>query len=272
MMKKEELDTKLETIKLKNKLDKLKKSTGFVIQSVMFSKKLFDKQKATSWAKNKKFKTNKVKETNNYYHFRQANPKKFKDYKTIKLGEGIKAKVAGDLKSKFVGRVYLKQFSKFGEEIKSDLDIPIPLEVELQILSEGPNRDGYLREEDMAESLENWGKPWMIDFHDMTDMKNPTSHKISDRKGYLKNNARIVSIDGKKWIVNDAVITDRYMAYLIYLREKEEKPLEISPEFGWTPYWVGGKKCQTNIRPHLISIVDKGHIEGNKIRVKNPAS
>ena len=191
-------------------------------------------------------------------------------FRSLQLNEKLdNLRKADCFVSKFAGgNVYPKGFSKFSE-IKSEMDITIPMEVELKILPEGENRDGFISREDLEESLSGWSKPAIIDFHDMSDMLHPTQHKISDRKGFLGDNPRIEMVDGKEWIFNTAYITDRYLAYLIYLADKNGKPLQISPEYGWRKYWVGGTKHQGNLNPHLISIVDAGHIVGNKITIKN---
>jgi len=191
-------------------------------------------------------------------------------FKSLQLNEKLnKLKKINCFVSKFAGgSIYLKGFSKFSD-IKSEMDLTIPMEVDLKILPEGENRDGYISPEDLEESVVGWSRPAIIDFHDMLDMKNPTKHKISDRKGFLGKNPRIEMVDGREWIFNNAFITDRYLAYLIYLADKNGRPLQISPEYGWRPYWVGGRKHQGNINPHLITIVDKGHIEGNKLTIKN---
>jgi hypothetical protein len=148
------------------------------------------------------------------------------------------------------------------------MDIQIPMRVELRMLCEGRNRDGTIRKEDLEESLNAWKGLPIIDFHDMTDMANPTAHKISDRKGYVGENLTVKVVDGKEWIVGDGYITDRYLAYLIYLANLRGKPYEISPEFRATPYYMSGVKYQTNIRPHLITVVDRGHLEGNKLAIQ----
>jgi len=265
-MGKEVLDSNLRRLELFSKLQNIKKKTGMVVQSLLFSKDKFDKKKAMAWAKKQGYKASQVTESDNFFFVRQKNPGKFKDYRTIVLSDGIKARVAGNMTSKFVGYVTLKGFSKFqDDDVKSELDLKIPLEVEMRFLCEGTNRDGMIRREDLEASLESWSELPIIDWHDMSDMKNPTAHKISDRKGYLGKNPTLKMIEGKEWITNTAYITDRYLAYLIYLAEKNGKPLEISPEYGWTPYFMGGQKHQSNIRPHLITIVDKGHIQGNRM-------
>ena len=60
----------------------------------------------------------------------------------------------GNLKeytSKFSAIVKIKDISKFSslpKDIKSDLDIEIPMDVELWVLSEGKNRDGDIWSDD----------------------------------------------------------------------------------------------------------------------------
>ena len=119
----------------------------------------------------------------------------------------------------------------------------------------------------MEACLESWGAKEIIDFHDMADMKNPTDYKLSDVKGYLGDDIRLKQIDGKWWILADADIMDRSLAYHIYLKEQKGEPLEVSPEYGWTPYFVNGKKHQINLNPHMICVVREGAIEGNKITI-----
>lgn len=267
-MTKEVLNSKYRILELDEKLSKLKKITGLTVQSLLFDKDKFTTDKARMWAKEHGFRTDKVDITENKVRLRQKMPSQFKDFRTISFSNGIKAVVAGNMKSKFVGSVVLKGFSKFSNDVKSEMDLKIPLEVELLIIKEGANRDGYIRKDDLEESLELWSKPVIIDFHDMEDMKNPSQHKISDRKGFLGDKPQLKLINGEWWVTNTAYITDRYLAYLIYLNEERGKPLEISPEFGWVPFFSGGIRYQTMINPHLISIVDKGHIEGNQMKIK----
>lgn len=159
--------------------------------------------------------------------------------------------------SKTYGKIFLKKVSKFTEIIKSEMDIPIPMEVDITCLSEGGNRDGMITENDLHECMQRWVGIPIIDFHD-EDLTNPTKHKLSDRKGFLGDNVRVENIDGKNWIVNNAFITDRYLAYLIFLADKMDKPYEVSPEFMWNP-----------IRPSLMTITDTGHLQGNKITIKS---
>lgn len=270
-MKKNILESKLNIIKLNERLLKLKKDTGMVIQSILFKKEIFNKKSAIKWLKDHNYKSSSIDITDNYLRFRQKQPKRFNTFKTINLDNGIKAIVANSFNSKFVASLILKNVSKFSEikDINYE-DINVPMEIELQILCEGQTRDGNIRDEDLQLSLDKWSSLPIIDFHDnsSTDV---TQHKISDRKGYLINNPKIKYIDGKKWIVNDGIITDKYLAYLIQFHYNNSEfldPLEISAEFKSIPYYYGTQKCMSNITPYLISIVDKGHIKGNKITFK----
>ena len=263
------LNSKFNILKLDERLKKLRHLTGLAVQSLLFSKDKFTVSSAKKWASKHGYHSSKVDVTDKYIRLRQKPPGKFKDFRTISFSKSIKAIVAGTLKSKFVGSVAIKGFSKFSNSIvKSELDLKIPLEVELRVLKEGQTRDGYISREELERSLDKWSNPAIIDFHDMDDMTRPTEHKISERKGFVSN-PRIELIDGEYWIVTDGHITDRYLAYLVYVNQERGKPLEISPEFGWIPYWKDGKKLQTNINPHLISIVDEGHIQGNMLKIKN---
>ena len=150
----------------------------------------------------------------------------------------------------------IKMISKFSEDIHSEMDLQIPMEVEIRCLCDGQNRDGVITVEDLERSLDSWVGLPILDFHDKS--KKATEHKISDRKGFLGENPRIQNIDGKNWVVDDAFITDRYLAYLVYLSDKRGVPLEVSPEFAWNP-----------IRPQLMTITDRGHLIGNKLTVKS---
>ena len=77
--------------------------------------------------------------------------------------------------------------------------------------------------------------------------------------------------DGEnEWIVTKARITNRNVAYQMYLKELKGEPIEVSAEYKWTmDYDNDGNPLQTNIRPALISLVDKGHITGNQIKIKS---
>lgn len=272
-IEKEELNSKFETLKINHKFAKLKKklkATDSMIQSLMFPKDNFNEKKALKWAKKNKYKSKDIKVPldGKYIHLRLRDPKDFNAYKTVELEDGVKARVATSSVSKFVGEMKLKGFSKFSENIKNDSELPMPLPVEFYILSEGENRDGIITKEDLEESVELWKDLPVIDFHDKS--KDPTEHKMSDRKAYTLGNPYLKNINGKLWLVAPGEIINRDMAYQAYVRSKRNKPLEVSAEFGWTKYMdVNNRKpYQKNIRPHLISIVDKGHIEGNKMVLK----
>ncbi|MCP3684468.1 MAG: hypothetical protein GY861_17525 [bacterium] len=267
-MENEVLNSKLEGIKLFAKLQKMKKA-GMEIQTLLFPKGKFSAASATKWAKSHGYKAIKTHITEKYIRVRQKPPGRYNIFRTINLknGGGIKAVIAKQATSKFAGYIALRGISKFSaeESVKSDTDIEIPMKVELRMLCEGKNRDGRIRREDLEESIKEWAGLPIIDYHDMGDMKNPTQHKISDRIGYVGDNPKLRTVDGKKWITCDGFITDRYLAYLIYLADSRGRPLDISPEFGWTPYYINGQKIQSGIRPHLISIVDKGHLPGRQM-------
>lgn len=266
-MKKEELNSKFRTIKINYKFLKFKKKLkeNVIVQSLLFPKDKFSANSAKKWALKKGYKIDNIDipKTGNFIHLTQ-NKGKFANFKTKILNNGIKLRIATNNASKFAGQLILKEFSKFSE-IKSDLDMKIPMSVELQILCDGPNRDGLIRRKDLDESLERWGDIPIIDFHDKS--KNPTEHKISDRKGYTFGKPYLKFINGKTWIIAPGEILNRDLAYQIYMREKRKKPLEISAEFGWNKSIINGEICQTNITPHMISIIEKGHIQGNKMAI-----
>jgi len=264
-MKKDVLNSKLSIIKLNAKLQEIKANSRVVIQSLLFPKDSFNLTQAEKWADKNKYKTNHINTTANFIRMRQKDPGKYNLFRTIKLKNGVKALIAVKEKSKFRGRILLKSFSKFSEDIKSDLEIKIPMNTEIWILKDGPNRDGNVRREDLEDSLFEWCNTPIIDFHDKSG--EPTIHKLSDRKGYVLDNPRLEFADGHMWIVVPAEITDRSLAYQLYLREKRGKPLEASAEYGWNKYWINGELNQINITPHLISIVDEGHIKGNKLKI-----
>lgn len=60
-----------------------------VIQSVLFSKKLFNKTKASKWIKKHGLKVGKVDETLKFIHYRQVPPKSTYKFKTVKIQNGI---------------------------------------------------------------------------------------------------------------------------------------------------------------------------------------
>ncbi len=269
-MDKEVLNSRFNSIKINHEFSKFKekiKKKKVIIQSLLFSKKKFDIKSARKWAKEKGYKLNKIDNPKDgkFIHLTQKEAGRFNSFKTMILGEGIKARIAANSISKFVGQIILTDFSKFSDAIKSDLDITIPMRVELAILCEGQNRDGFIKRDDLEESLEKWSNLPIIDFHDKS--KDPTDHKISDRKGYTFGKPYLKLKNGDMWIVTPGEIINRDLAYQAYIMEKRGKSLEVSAEFGWNRIYDQGKVYQTNIRPHIISIVDKGHIEGNKMAI-----
>ena len=191
---------------------------------------------------------------------------------TLNLSSKLQGNPLKEMTSKFTARfkiTNISKLSKLPKEIKSDLDLPIPLDVDIWILSEGDNRDGKVLHSDMVESLPRWGGSTIIPFHDMEDMEDITSYNISDNCGFV-DEAEIKEKDGKNWIVAKARITNRNIAYQMYLREMQDKPVETSAEYRWSrDYGLNGEVIQTNIRPGVISLVDKGHIEGNQIDIKS---
>lgn len=267
----EVLKLKLNRLKLDSKLQKIKDKAGFSVQSLLFPKGEFNIASAKKWASSHGFKSSKVDvpETGQFIRLRQKDPKKFKTFRTISLGDKVKATVATN-KSRFVGTMVLKSLSKFsGHEIQSAKDIELPLRVEISFICEGETRDGFISRRDIEESLDLWEDIPIIDWHDMDDETTATTHKISDRKGYLGKPRLEIKEDGKLWIVSPAEIIDENIAFQLFLKEKKNKPLQISPEFGYVPYFMDGKRFQTNINPHLICIVDEGHIIGNQIKIES---
>ena len=69
------------------------------------------------------------------------------------------------------------------------------------------------------------------------------------------------------WIGAPGEIINRDMAYQAYIRSMRGKPIGVSAEFGWNKYITNGEIYQTNIKPQIISLVDKGHIEGSKMAI-----
>lgn len=178
-----------------------------------------------------------------------------------------------EMTSKFSTKIKIKDISKFSnlpKNIKSDLDMPIPMEIELWVLCEGENKDGIIPISELIESVPRWGEGInIIPFHDLEDMDTITSYSIADDCG-CTDSARIEEKDGKKYVVADGRITNRNVAYQMYLRELKGNPIEISGEYKWIrDFDLGGNTIQTNIRPGVISLVDKGHIEGNEIKIKS---
>lgn len=68
--------------------------SNYKIQSVIFNKKMFDKNNSIEWLKKHNYKFNKIDETKNYLRFRQINPSYIKKigynkYETIDLNNGV---------------------------------------------------------------------------------------------------------------------------------------------------------------------------------------
>lgn len=59
------------------------------VQSIIFDKNIFTKQKAITWLKSHKYKHKKIHETDDYYRFRQINPI-FPAYRTKQIAPGVK--------------------------------------------------------------------------------------------------------------------------------------------------------------------------------------
>ena len=192
------------------------------------------------------------------------------NYNHLNLISKLSSKFKKEMTSKFTAIAKIKNISKFSKlpmDIKSDLDIPIPMDVEIRILKDGPNRDGNILISELVDSASRWSDTGIIPFHDMDDMDTITTKNINDDCGSV-DTCRIEEIDGHKWAVLNARITNRNIAYQMYLREKKGEPIEVSAEYLWNrDYDLNGDVIQTNIRPKLISLVDKGHIKGNKIEI-----
>ena len=62
----------------------------YMIQSVLFDKKLFSRKQAIDKLLNRGFKFNKIHETENYYRFRQYDPKEGERFRIVGSGPGIK--------------------------------------------------------------------------------------------------------------------------------------------------------------------------------------
>lgn len=260
-MGKNKLDSEYENLKLSSKLDALKKKTGFITVSLLFPVKKYNLVQAKAWAKKQGYKISKIAKSKDYIHVTQTK-KKFDTYKTIHFKKSdVKARIARI--GKFEGKLIIKGFSKFSEDIQSEMDLQLPMSFDYQILKEGQNRDGIISREELEESVDRWGNEDIIDFHDASNAA--TQYKMSDVKGYTIGQARIEIIDGIAWVIVPGEITNRELAYQIYMKEKIGRPLQVSAEYGWQRQWIDGELHQTNINPHLISVVPKGHIQGNKM-------
>lgn len=178
-----------------------------------------------------------------------------------------------EMTSKFTAIAKIKNISKFSKlpmDIKSDLDMPIPMNVEIWILKDGKNRDGNIPMSELIDSVPRWEGTDIIPFHDIEDMDTITTKNINDECGSV-DSCRIEEKDGHKWTVLDARITNRNTAYQMYIKEQKGEATEVSAEYLWNrDYDLNGEVIQTNIRPGVISLVPKGHIKGNKIEIKSP--
>lgn len=61
-----------------------------IVQSVIVPKSKYTKTEAEQWVRKKGFKIDKIDETENFYRFRQHNPRKYSYYITKTLRSGIK--------------------------------------------------------------------------------------------------------------------------------------------------------------------------------------
>jgi len=191
-------------------------------------------------------------------------------FNSLKLEYNLnKLKVSRSVNKGFIIPTLVSKFSN--KEIKSDLDIKIPMKTRVRFLKTGETRDGIIRLDDLQYSVSKWKNKEIIDWHDMEDMKNPTSFKLSDVKGFIGDNPKIIQEGNTFWIEADAYITNRELAYAIYIKEIKGEPIEVSPEFRYTPYiGTDGLRYQTNLKPDLLTIVtvgDVGHIQGNYMKI-----
>lgn len=60
------------------------------VQSVIVNKRFFYLDEAIDWVRIHGYKVKKIDETDNYYRFRQFNPKKYSSYITRNLNNGVK--------------------------------------------------------------------------------------------------------------------------------------------------------------------------------------
>lgn len=193
-----------------------------------------------------------------------------KDLKYKLMSKNSEQESCDKTTSKFSSFAHVSGVSKFGsflpKSVKSDLDIQIPMPVELWILCTGINRDGEVTEEELEKSVDTWEGIDIIRHHDMKAL-GITEYGIHEEFG-VTDSAKIKEKDGKKWLVADARITNRPVAYNMYLREMRGEPIEISAEYTWIKDSNGFNIKQKNIKGAVISLVDKGHIKGNTIKPK----
>lgn len=266
------LDSKFAQLQLDEQILKLQKKSEEInskVQSILFDKKKFSEKKAKDWLKKHKYKTVKMHVTDNYIRFRQVEPNKLKKYeiKTKEVFPGIKVLMASLPKqknSKLSCNIKLNKISKFSAYIKSENDIQIPMMARVKILCTGKNRDGEIRLKDLEQRIDSFNGKAIIDWHDKREA-GATSYKITERVGFINSGSERIEKDmfneNKYWLVAEATITNRYLAYLAYLAEINNEPLQVSAEFAWTPEREGSTVFQTNIRPHLLTITENGAAE-----------
>ena len=157
------------------------------------------------------------------------------NYNHLNLVSKLSSKPRKEMTSKFTAVTKIKNISKFSKlpmDIKSDLDMPIPMDVEIWILKEGENRDGNIPVSELIDSVPRWQGIDIIPFHDMEDMSAITAKNINDECGSV-DTCRIEEADGLKWTVLDARITNRNIAYQMYLREQKGNATQVSAEYKW---------------------------------------
>lgn len=281
------LDSKFAMLKLEQNISKLEESfskNASKVQSILFDVKKFNIAKSKAWLKSHGYVILKIHTTDQYHRFRQMEPKKGAMMRTITLAPGIKAIVMRDgastskqskFKSQFASQIRLKRISKFAamSAVKSDLDMPIPMQAQVRILKTGANRDGIIRKIDLENMVNSFEGLPIIDWHNMGDMTKATDFKVSEQKGFINAGSQRVIQDpmdpNTYWVVADMTITDRYLAYLAYLAEIQGRPLEVSAEYGWVPEFSGTSKFQTNIRPQLLTVTKhaEAHIKGAGLKI-----
>ena len=172
--------------------------------------------------------------------------------------------------SKFSANLVIKNISKFSKlpnKVISDLDIPIPMNVEIYILKDQKTRDGIITKTELIKSLDKWSGVEVIIPHKDNDGFTPFG--IHEEFGSV-DGAKIIQQNNENWLVVPARITSRPVAYQMYLKQLKNEPIQVSAEFNWVPYYdTNGDMYITDIEPGRISLVKEGHITGNKIEIKD---